>query len=445
MGIKKHTALIGLSSLIHTGLGFFSGILLTRMLGPEGRGALQKMDASVTLLAMLATMKVNVAITYFVANGKISRERVYGIGLTILGLGTLAVALTLLILKLLGHESLLLPVGYGGLFFAAYLLSLFFVRQLQLVLQGFLRGVKNFSEIYANTVFISIFRLVFFAVMFGVSMVIGRQYSTAEGLGFHWIVAFAGLAATAFFFRKNFQFKPDFQFSRAGDLAPFMSFTTASFLSLLCQFFNRKLDIWFVEGYAGVAQLGLYALAANLGELILVLPDTIREVMMPYFASGKREENIQHLRFFARMTFTLSLGVLGGLALFAPYFIPFLYGAEFTGAVLPFRILTIGLAFTGFGILFYTWNNSQGNPKFNLYANLAALAVTIALDLWLIPRHGIMGAAVASMLAYLTSAAIAAYTVFGIQKVPFGNYFILERADFAAALALVRGKLKRKK
>lgn len=443
MSLKKHTLLIGFSSVLHTGLGFLSGILLTRMLGAEGRGVLSKVEASVALLSVLATMKVQSGIVYFIANRQVDPRRVLGISLIALTAGALLTAIVTLLFLWCGWGGLLLPATHTSAFFAIYLIVLFVFRQIQLSASAFLRGIRNFSEVYASTVALAVFRLAFFALMFGVAWLIGREYSVREGMLLHLTVIIVGMAISLYYFFKNFGFRPSFEISWSNDWSPFWAFTTANFLALFGQFLNRKLDVWFVEGFAGVSALGVYALAATVGELLLLFPNTMREVMLPYFASGERDDNIANLQFFSRVNLTLSIIILGGLCAVADPLLPWIYGAEFADAVTPFRILSIGIAFTAFGTLFVTFNNAHGFPRFNVYANFAALAVTIALDILLIPRYGIIGAAAASTLAYIVSALFACYSVFVLQRVPLGNYFLVQPSDVRLGINYLRRRLSR--
>jgi O-antigen/teichoic acid export membrane protein len=63
--------------------------------------------------------------------------------------------------------------------------------------------------------------------------------------------------------------------------------------------------------------------------------------------------------------------------------------------------LLAGLTATGANGAFSGFNDAQGMPKLNLYANSIGLIVTIVLDVALIPLYGPIGAAVASTACYV--------------------------------------------
>lgn len=83
--------------------------------------------------------------------------------------------------------------------------------------------------------------------------------------------------------------------------------------------------------------------------------------------------------------------------------IPAVYGSEFEPAVVPAQIILLGLTLDGLGGVITGFLYGTGRPGSNSLAMGVGLAVTIALDLVLIPRYGATGAAVASAVAYLAS------------------------------------------
>ena len=79
-----------------------------------------------------------------------------------------------------------------------------------------------------------------------------------------------------------------------------------------------------------------------------------------------------------------------------------MYGAEFERAVSPAQVILVGLALEGSGSD-HRIPLRSGRPGLNSWGMAAGLAVTVALDVVLIPRYGAAGAAAASAVAYATS------------------------------------------
>ena len=89
--------------------------------------------------------------------------------------------------------------------------------------------------------------------------------------------------------------------------------------------------------------LGIYSLAAQLSQLLWILPQAVASVLYSYASSSSQEEAINYTVQLKQLSFygTLVFG-LAGLVL-AYFFISVLYGNEFTGAFHLMTIFVIGV------------------------------------------------------------------------------------------------------
>ena len=55
--------------------GVIAGVFITRILGPEGRGVYALFFADISLLSTILGFSVGTAITFYIANKKIAREK----------------------------------------------------------------------------------------------------------------------------------------------------------------------------------------------------------------------------------------------------------------------------------------------------------------------------------------------------------------------------------
>jgi O-antigen/teichoic acid export membrane protein len=105
---------------------------------------------------------------------------------------------------------------------------------------------------------------------------------------------------------------------------------------------------------------------------------------------------------------TLVVTVLAGLCLVAVArpAIPIVYGGEFGPSVGVFLVLLpSGLFYTVHKVLGSSLS-AHGMPQATLYAGLVSLPFTVGLNLLLVPRWDIIGAAVASDIAYAVNAGV---------------------------------------
>lgn len=200
---------------------------------------------------------------------------------------------------------------------------------------------------------------------------------------------------------------------------------------------NYRLDQWLVGALAGSRELGLYSVAVALAESLFLLPESLAQVQRPDLVrADERSAAAQVTRAF-RFAALATAVMVGGLLLLAPVLCTTVFGPAFGGSVQQLRVLALG----AFGIvalkLFGNALIAQGRPLREAVAVAAAFAATVGLDLALIPRHGGMGAAIASTAAY--SAGGLAVAWIAARSLRFGAASIVpRRGDLRAALLLAR-------
>jgi O-antigen/teichoic acid export membrane protein len=178
-----------------------------------------------------------------------------------------------------------------------------------------------------------------------------------------------------------------------------------------------RLDIVFMNIYATTAAVGIYAVATRVAELLFVLPYAVSIVMMP---RTTRSTDAQRARETPRaFSATLALSAASALVLLvigAPL-IRFVYSDEYASAYAPLAILLGGVV--AFGVANVLMNDVVGRGHPGLISVNAAigLALTAGLDLWLIPSHGMNGAALASTIVYLVNAMLAVVFYFRVSRV----------------------------
>jgi O-antigen/teichoic acid export membrane protein len=166
---------------------------------------------------------------------------------------------------------------------------------------------------------------------------------------------------------------------------------------------NLRLDFAVVDLVAGPAALGIYAVASKYAELLRLPSDAVLWVAYPRFAGGRQEASASQARTAMRRAGILVALAAIPLALLSVVVIPVMYGSVFAPAVLPACILLIGLAGEGVAAVAIAYLFGHGVPGKASAGIGAGVVTTVVLDLLLIPRIGIVGAAVASTLAYLTT------------------------------------------
>ncbi len=184
-----------------------------------------------------------------------------------------------------------------------------------------------------------------------------------------------------------------------------VSFGVRGGLSSLLNLLNLRLDVALLGALAGPVPLGTYAVASRFAELLRLLPLAMSFVLQPRFSRAERAAAAARARTLVPRAGLLTALLALPLGLMA-VLIPVIFGAPFRAAILPSQILLVGLAAEGMAAVASAFLYGMGRPGLNSLATGAGLAVTVALDLLLIPRWGAVGAAVASTAAYLTTTGV---------------------------------------
>jgi O-antigen/teichoic acid export membrane protein len=166
---------------------------------------------------------------------------------------------------------------------------------------------------------------------------------------------------------------------------------------------NLRLDFVILGALAGPAVLGVYAVASKFAELMRLPATALNYVLYPRFARSPVEVAGREANRLLPRAAAVTVAMTPILAIASVYLLPLLYGKAFQGAVLPACILLGGLAVEGAAAVASAYLCGTGRPGANSWGMAVGVAVTITLDVLLIPGHQAVGAAVASTAAYLAT------------------------------------------
>ncbi len=195
---------------------------------------------------------------------------------------------------------------------------------------------------------------------------------------------------------------------------------------------NLRLDFIILDLLAGPAVLGIYAVASKFAELVKVPGMALTYVLYPRYArEGQATAAVRARRLMPR-TGALTAASIIPLALSVGFVIPAVYGPGFEGAILPAVIILLGLGLEGVGGVITGFLYGIRRPGLNSWAMGVGLAVTVILDLLLIPPFGAAGAAAASAAAYTATTLALIWFFWWVgrtaQLLPEGNRMAEARA-----------------
>jgi O-antigen/teichoic acid export membrane protein len=181
---------------------------------------------------------------------------------------------------------------------------------------------------------------------------------------------------------------------------------------------NLRLDFIILDVLAGPAVLGIYAVASKAAELIKVPGMALTYVLYPRFARETSETATARARWLIPRAGVATAASIVPIGLAVVLLIPVVYGSEFDDAVVPAVIILLGLALEGVGGVITGFLYGIGRPGLNSWAMGVGLAVTVVLDLLLIPPFGASGAAAASAAAYMSTSLALMWFFWSVNRTP---------------------------
>jgi O-antigen/teichoic acid export membrane protein len=192
------------------------------------------------------------------------------------------------------------------------------------------------------------------------------------------------------------------------------------------------------------SQIGIYAIAVGIVNRLKILPSSITAALFPQLSSLEGEFAISLSAKSSRGSFvaTLVISVLIGGAAFV--FIPFLYGEEFRNAILPLAVLLPAMCMLSTYNILARYFMSINRQRVNFASQASSLLFNLVLNLILIPRIGILGAAIASLLSYGLEFVLISTAFRRETGTPIKELLIVRRSEIEDILARI-SRLKGRK
>lgn len=437
-GMARGGGLNLLGALCSQGALFLVMLLLARQLGTAEVGRYAQCFALLALLGLLSLSGFRAGLTRFVAvhladDDPASIRGTVRLGLAISGAGAVLIGLVLF-----GFSGALAGALHdqelaGGFRLVALALPAAVVCEAALAATRGWRTQRPFTLV--GQIYEPFTRLLLTALLvlagFGVT---GALWAVVVAA---WSAAALALAAL---FRLMRTVAPAPAAYRPRQL---FSFSTVSWASSLASTGLIWIDTLLLGAFAN-EDIGVYTVATRLVTVAIFVLAPINAAFGPYIAYlYHRAEHAEVRRVYKAATgwvVRLSLPAFVALLVFPSSLLP-LFGPGFADGVTVTLVLAVGQLVNAATGPCGTLLNMSGRVSLNMLDNVGALVLNVGLNLWLIPAHGIVGAAVAwSASLVAVNLARVAQVWWLVRAVPLTaglvKGLVAGAAAFAAALAV---------
>ena len=186
-------------------------------------------------------------------------------------------------------------------------------------------------------------------------------------------------------------------------------------LSTLVSTLNKRLSVYLLHSNCSEQQIGVYASGTQVTEGVNIVGQSIGLVAFSSLSNTDNENRASQLTLrFMKVSILLTFTALLLICLLPTAFFEWIFSGEFGDTHSVILLMAPGIVFFSAHTILANYFSGTGKPKYNLYASLIGLSVTMISAILLIPRFGIQGAAITTSLTY-TALFVYHWTVFHKQ------------------------------
>ena len=378
-------------------------IIIARTLGPEGRGVLAVASSITAIGVQFGSLGFHTSNTFFVAKDKTLLPNLIGNSVLVIIGSSVVIAGVYFYLVRYPHMT---PI-HGIL--------------LQLAFLGIIIGI---TAIHAKNLFIGLLQIKPFniielsstiahVVLVGIAVFIGR-YSVIVFYALTVLTNITALIWTCFLLWKHIKTK-----IRPSAILLWQSviYGIKAYFSCLFAFLIRRVDLLMINYFLGFKASGIYAIAIGLINILNILPEIIGMIAFPRLCRIKDwHKRTVFTHKIVLMVLSFSIPAITVLIFFAKKVIILLYGLPYADASDPLFWFLPGFFILSIEMMYRRLLVSKRYPWTSVAGWGLAFVANVALNIALIPRFGISGAAMASSISYGITAMITIYIYWNRQK-----------------------------
>lgn len=388
--ILSNTLWLFADRVLRLGVGLLVGVWVARYLGPEQFGLYNYAIAFVTFFGAIASLGLDGIVVRDIVRDPSIKEETLGTAfvLKLVG-GVLAIFLTL------AGIFLLRPGDTLAHWLVGIVAVVLIFQAFDVIDFWFQSQVQSKYTVYARSVAFALIALVRVGlILIGAPLIAFVWAGTIEiGLGA------VGLVVA---YRLNGHYMRAWRstVSRARSL---LKDSWPLVLSSVMVTIYMRIDQVLIGQLVGNSEVGVYSAAVRLSEVWYFIPIAIVASTFPSVVEAKK---VSDTLFYERLQKLYNLMALLGYAIAIPmtfmagWLVQTLYGSAYSRAAPMLVVLVWSIVFTNLGVARGSFLTTMNWTKIYFMTVFMGFVINLALNLWLVPIYGGLGAAIASLVAY---------------------------------------------
>lgn len=403
-------------------LGVLLIVILARYLQPEGQGQYSLITLLPLLLVTFLTLGLNTSTTYFISKGNISVSNVIKTNILVsFILSGIAVAFGFIFIYFFSGQFFK-GIDVSLLYLVLAALPFMFIKEMLMTVFHGLQDFKSFNKLM---VYFQAFLLIWVALL----VILGGLGINGAIIAF--VLANIIIVITIFYYlRKKKVDVAGGEFDTLY-LKKAINYGIKAHISNAMTFLNYRLDILILGYFVSSASVGLYTVSVNVGERITILAVAISSVLFPRISSTTdKGERDKVTAIVSRNIAFITL--IGGIFAFLLSDLVFelFFGSQYEKSSLLLKILLPGIMLLAVEKVLSNDIAGRGKPELNMYVAIINVVGNVTLNLILVPKIGVSGAAYATTISYFFSFIIKIVIFHRITGLSYRQFLLIDRSDF---------------
>jgi len=375
--------------VIYLPLAFLVNVYVVRYLGPEQWGTLSYVVSFVGIFSFLASLGVDSILYVDLVKEPENKDKLLGTAFVLKSVGSvLSFVVIMIASEIMGNSS------FTTMVMAIVAASIFF-QPINIVNYFFQAKVQSKPTVISSLVISFLMAgLKIFFVYFGYSLVFFASIYLLEAI----LMAFGYW----YIYKKSGEKIFNWSFDRKLAVEMF-KYSWPLILSSAFAMVYSRIDQVMIKHYMSETAVGFYDTAVRIAEMWYILPTIIVGSVMPAVLNAKTvSEEFYALRLKRLYSFVIyfSLIFIMPISLGSNYIISFLYGSEFFASAVVLRFYVWAGVAVLVGMVLNQYLLGEKETKVSLAINLVGMVLNVVLNIFLIPKKGLAGAAMATMISY---------------------------------------------
>ncbi|UOE55140.1 flippase [Cytobacillus oceanisediminis] len=417
-------------------LGLLASIIIARSLGPEGNGLYQLIVLLPTTLMTLLNLGVGTSSVYYVGQKKYDIKDIIKTNTASGAVLSLAAVIIGLIGVMFFSDKFFEGVPPNYLYFILLIMPLLMLNDFYLVIFQGVQDFKSFNSLALLRQLAALITLVIFIFVLKIGLV-GTVIAFIAGVVTQFIV-------TLILLNKNLKTNLfSGSFSKAYFKESF-SFGFKAHFSNVLSFINYRADIYLISMFLNPAAVGLYGVAVSIAERLWIVSQSISSVLYPAISSSSDVDSKNKLTSVISRN-VLFFSIIAGIVFYFASDIIFrlLFGEAYADSSDILKMLLPGIILFSVDRILSNDLAGRGKPELNMYTSIFTVASNIILNILLIPKVGIAGAAISTSVTYSLSTLVKMILFKRETGVSYSKMVLLQKEDLILFKRLINKAVKR--